>query len=324
MRPGPCATLRMCGMPPSIRFMPPPVFMRRHRHLRFLPEHHVVLEEHRVALGQRQLGDRDDLALDLAGGVGEAELGHVPQPGRLGPAGVGDEVLRVERRAAGGAARPVRSRSGPCTTGTRSDPSGQAFLGRGLRGHSPGRCGHSGECCRVMLAERPGRCYAGYDAGGARGRAALGAELRGRAQAGVAVGAVLLHGRAALGAELRAHRTWLWQLPHAGGRGRRPGPRAAACWRLLGVALARRRRSPGRAAAGWPGPAAGGLHHLVGHAQAGAEEHRGRRAAPPWAMPSPRPAAPRPGPPAGSRRPAGCRRCRRPASSAGRCRRRRG
>ena len=26
MRPGPWATLRMCGMPPSMRFMPPPVF----------------------------------------------------------------------------------------------------------------------------------------------------------------------------------------------------------------------------------------------------------------------------------------------------------
>ena len=26
MRPGPWATLKMCGMPPSMRFMPPPVF----------------------------------------------------------------------------------------------------------------------------------------------------------------------------------------------------------------------------------------------------------------------------------------------------------
>ncbi len=81
---------------------------RRQRDARLLPQHDVVLEEHRVALRQRELGDRDDLALDLAGGVGEPELRHVPQPGSLGPARVGDDVLLVERGAAGGAARPLR------------------------------------------------------------------------------------------------------------------------------------------------------------------------------------------------------------------------
>ena len=80
---------------------------RGHRHLRFLPEHHVVLEEHRVARGQRDLGDRHDLALDLADRVGEPELGHVPQPGRLGPAGVGHQVLDVKRCTAGEAVRPA-------------------------------------------------------------------------------------------------------------------------------------------------------------------------------------------------------------------------
>jgi hypothetical protein len=59
-----------------------------------------MLEEDRVPLGQRHLGDGHQLTLDLAGGVREPELGHVPQPRRLGPAGVGDEVLLVERSAA--------------------------------------------------------------------------------------------------------------------------------------------------------------------------------------------------------------------------------
>jgi hypothetical protein len=26
IRPGPCATVTMCGMPPTVRFIPPPVF----------------------------------------------------------------------------------------------------------------------------------------------------------------------------------------------------------------------------------------------------------------------------------------------------------
>src|SRR6266516_5715207 len=67
-----------------------------------------MLEEHRVPVPQRHLGHRDDLALDLAGGAGETELRHVPQAGRLGPAGVGDEILLIKRRTAGGAARSLR------------------------------------------------------------------------------------------------------------------------------------------------------------------------------------------------------------------------
>src|SRR5258708_3462389 len=61
-----------------------------------------------VALRQRQLRHGDDLALDLTGRVGEAELRHVPQPGRLGSAGVGDQVPLVERRTTGETARSVR------------------------------------------------------------------------------------------------------------------------------------------------------------------------------------------------------------------------
>ncbi len=48
-RPGPCAMLRMCGMPPSVRFMPPPVFIAAIGTRGFLPQHHVMLEEDGIA-----------------------------------------------------------------------------------------------------------------------------------------------------------------------------------------------------------------------------------------------------------------------------------
>src|SRR5580698_9066513 len=67
-----------------------------------------MLEEDRVPLGQCQFGHGHQFALDLAGAVREAEFGHVPQPRRLGPARVGDEVSLVERRAAGSTASSVR------------------------------------------------------------------------------------------------------------------------------------------------------------------------------------------------------------------------
>src|SRR5215469_15752352 len=67
-----------------------------------------MLEEHRVTRGESKLGDRDDLALDLTGGVRKAELRHVAQPRCFGPPGVRDHVLLVERGAAGAAASPLR------------------------------------------------------------------------------------------------------------------------------------------------------------------------------------------------------------------------
>ncbi len=80
----------------------------RDRQARLLPEHDVVLEEHRVARGQSQLRHRDDCAVDLTGRVGETETGEIPELGHLGPAGIGDLVLLVERgttRGAGGLSR---------------------------------------------------------------------------------------------------------------------------------------------------------------------------------------------------------------------------
>ena len=91
------------GMPPSMRLSPPPVGQRRQGRPLVLPEQDVVLEEHPVALGQVELGYGDELAFDLAGAVGEPELGHVPEPGRLLPAGVADEVAGVQGGTAGGA-----------------------------------------------------------------------------------------------------------------------------------------------------------------------------------------------------------------------------
>ncbi len=73
----------------------------RERRALVLPEQHVVLEEHPVALAQVELGHRDQLALDLAGAVGEPELGHVLEPGRFLPPGVADQVAGVEGRTAG-------------------------------------------------------------------------------------------------------------------------------------------------------------------------------------------------------------------------------
>jgi hypothetical protein len=81
---------------------------RGDRRVLVLPQHHVVLEEHRVALGQAEFGHRHQLTLDLAGAVGEAELGHVTQSRRLAPARVGDPVPLVQRRATGQAAGVAR------------------------------------------------------------------------------------------------------------------------------------------------------------------------------------------------------------------------
>ena len=99
-RPGPWATVMTMGMPPSMRFSPPRDRHGGQRRALVLPEQHVVLEEHPVALGQVDLGHRHQLALDLAGAVGEPELGHVPEPGRLLPPRVADQVAGVERRPA--------------------------------------------------------------------------------------------------------------------------------------------------------------------------------------------------------------------------------
>src|SRR5271166_664441 len=49
------------------------------------PEQRVLLEEHGVALSERELGHRDHLARDLAGAVPDAEFRHVAQPRRLAP-----------------------------------------------------------------------------------------------------------------------------------------------------------------------------------------------------------------------------------------------
>src|SRR5205807_5976730 len=66
-----------------------------------LPQHDVVLEEHGVAGTEVDLGDRHQLALDLAGAVGEAELGHVAQSRGFTPAGVRNLVAFVLGRATG-------------------------------------------------------------------------------------------------------------------------------------------------------------------------------------------------------------------------------
>src|SRR5215470_2491529 len=68
----------------------------------------MVLEEHGVALRERQFSDGHDLALDLAGRIREPELRHVAQPGRLTPARIGDQIPLVEWRAAGVATRSLR------------------------------------------------------------------------------------------------------------------------------------------------------------------------------------------------------------------------
>jgi hypothetical protein len=65
------------------------------------PEQDVVLKEDRIAVGQGDVGDGYDLAFDLAGAVSEFDLGHVPQPRRFAPAGIADQILDVELRAAG-------------------------------------------------------------------------------------------------------------------------------------------------------------------------------------------------------------------------------
>jgi len=58
----------------------------------------VVLEVDALAGAERDVDERDDLALDLAGAVAEAELGHVAQARRLASARFADQVLDVERR----------------------------------------------------------------------------------------------------------------------------------------------------------------------------------------------------------------------------------
>src|SRR5262249_60429039 len=103
-----------------------------------------------------------------------------------------------------------------------------------------------------------------------RGRAALGAELRGGSQAHVAVRALLLRGRAALGAELRARRDRAVAvgalerrrlvLVHRGlrglgrrWRGRCLAGRLAVARRRLAVTLA----APGEARRSWEGRGGG-------------------------------------------------------------------
>ena len=64
------------------------------------PQQHVVLEVNGVLRGEVDLRDGDQFAFHLARAAGKTELGHVPQPGGLAPAGIADLVLNVERRAA--------------------------------------------------------------------------------------------------------------------------------------------------------------------------------------------------------------------------------
>ena len=99
IRPGPLATVTMCGMPPSERLVPGRLEGGERDGLVF-PEQHVVLEVDAVLGGEGDLGHGDQLAFDLAGALARTELGHVAQPGRLAPSGVADLVPNIERRTA--------------------------------------------------------------------------------------------------------------------------------------------------------------------------------------------------------------------------------
>ena len=225
----------------------------------------------------------------------------------------------VERRAAGGAARAAPARSGPCTTGTRSGPSGQAFLvGSRLpptamavrclaRGRQPAPAAplRTARSCAPLCRRRAGR------------RAALRAELRGRRSGrrcswcSASASACRTRRRTS-----RPPRTWLWQLEHstvpAGAAGAadsgagRPAAAAAAraCWRrgLLRRGLLRRRLLLGRLReAGAAAGEAGAGRRRVRRPAASAPASSGRPCpcrrrgtsgsprAPPWAMPSPAP-----------------------------------
>ena len=72
---------------------------RRHHDILLLPQQHVVLEVHRVARAQVQLGDWHDLALHLTTGAVEVELGHVLQAWRFAPPRIRDQCRCVERCA---------------------------------------------------------------------------------------------------------------------------------------------------------------------------------------------------------------------------------
>ena len=71
----------------------------RHRDGLVLPEHGVMLEEHRVGGVERQLGDRDHVAVDLYRARPEVDLGQVPEAGGLAPPGVAHPVALVQRRS---------------------------------------------------------------------------------------------------------------------------------------------------------------------------------------------------------------------------------
>ena len=82
---------------------------RRQRRLLVLPQHHVVLEEDRVALRPGSISATGTSSPSTwRCELREAELGHVAQPRRLAPARVADHVAGVQRRAAGGAAGGAR------------------------------------------------------------------------------------------------------------------------------------------------------------------------------------------------------------------------
>src|SRR6202011_3090869 len=66
-----------------------------HADLLLLPQHHVMLEVDPVPLAERDLRHRDDLTLDLAAAAAETDLRHVPEPRRLPPPGVADQVPDV-------------------------------------------------------------------------------------------------------------------------------------------------------------------------------------------------------------------------------------
>ena len=193
--------------------MPPPDVHHRDRQARLLPEHDVVLEEHRVALGQGQLRHRDDCAVDLTGRVGETETGEIPELGHLGPPGISDLVLLVERGTTRGTGRLSRLALGlaPLALDQVHDPVLLSGPGRAVgEGHAEGDV--RGRC----------RCRIRSPAHGSVGALATRPQCRRNHKSALPAGARLGNWRTAPASwSRRSHRTSLRRGPGRGNSGTR-------------------------------------------------------------------------------------------------------
>ena len=98
--PGPAGNTQNERHVPEEPLRPPRGVHDRHRNGLVLPEHGVVLEEHRVGGVECQLGHRDHVAVDLDRARPEVDLRKVLEAGAWRQPASLDPLTLVERRAA--------------------------------------------------------------------------------------------------------------------------------------------------------------------------------------------------------------------------------